>query len=261
MLRALAEACERVEVVAPVGSDDDRADSAECEKKLGIPVHAIPARVARTSPITKLANWARGRSDVVWRRWSPAAVERAHEFVERGDFDVVVVDGTFAGPLLPAGFDGRVVLGLHNIEAQVVERLGGGSFASRIEVGRLSALERGLAARADVVVAVSPRDAAAVERIVPQKRVEVVQNTVDVRGVATLEAPSGDEPLTLLFVGGFDYPPNAEAARELVTAHVPELRAAIPDVRVRLVGRDPAGVVADLVRDAPGSRAWGSSTT
>lgn len=71
-------------------------------------------------------------------------------------------------------------------------------------------------------------------------RVEVVPN-----GYPAPDRPAGrtvvGTPPTVLFPGTLRYPPNADGARWLADEIAPELRRAVPDARVRLVGRfDPA---------------------
>jgi polysaccharide biosynthesis protein PslH len=56
-------------------------------------------------------------------------------------------------------------------------------------------------------------------------------------------------PDTLLFVGNFNHPPNADAARWLVMSILPAVRATRPEARVWLVGRDPTPEVRALAGD------------
>jgi len=50
----------------------------------------------------------------------------------------------------------------------------------------------------------------------------------------------------MLFVGGYDYPPNAEAARILAGEVLPLVRRRRPDAELHLVGRDPEGRLGEL---------------
>ncbi len=254
MLRALAGHA-HVEVVAPVGYEDE-VHAQALESETGVKVHRLPAIAPATSPFTKLGHWARRHSDVVWRRWSKTAVEQAHELVRYGGEQLTIVDGTFAAPLLPDGFDGRLILGLHNVEAEVVARLnatarGVRAMPGRIEARLVAALEKRLMDRATLTVVVSERDRDLVQAASPGARAEVVENTVDVAAMPRL-GPVPDGPPTLLFVGSFDYPPNREAAVEIFDVHAPELRRSIPELRFRLVGRDSTGVIASRAQAVEG---------
>ena len=50
----------------------------------------------------------------------------------------------------------------------------------------------------------------------------------------------------IVFTGAMDYPPNADAAEQLVEAVLPEVQRAIPSARVSIVGRDPTDRVRAL---------------
>ncbi len=60
------------------------------------------------------------------------------------------------------------------------------------------------------------------------------------------ERPAGrlhdGEPTTLLLQGSLNYAPNMDAAEWLVEQVAPSIRALVPDVRIRLVGRPTPGV-------------------
>ena len=51
--------------------------------------------------------------------------------------------------------------------------------------------------------------------------------------------PLGSSPPSLLFVGNFYHPPNADAARRLTESIFPAVEALIPDVRLFIVGENP----------------------
>jgi glycosyltransferase involved in cell wall biosynthesis len=65
-------------------------------------------------------------------------------------------------------------------------------------------------------------------------RVAVVPNAVAVPPASPVPA----EP-NVLFVGGLDYPPNAEAAELLITRIWPLVRREVPEATLRIVGRHP----------------------
>jgi polysaccharide biosynthesis protein PslH len=55
----------------------------------------------------------------------------------------------------------------------------------------------------------------------------------------------------IVLTGAMDYPPNVDAAEQLVNAILPRVQAELPDARVSIVGRDPAPGVRALA-DRPG---------
>src|SRR5215218_9616336 len=95
------------------------------------------------------------------------------------------------------------------------------------------------------LVAVSDRDAADLRGgSLGGAVVEVVPN-----GVASDELeplPPSDEPATLLFTGTLSHPPNAEGIRWFADRAWPDVRAARPDARLLVVGRDAPRAVLEL---------------
>jgi hypothetical protein len=54
----------------------------------------------------------------------------------------------------------------------------------------------------------------------------------------------------LLFVGGFQHPPNVDAVRFFVSEVLPRIRQRLPDVRLHVVGSNPPPVVRELESEA-----------
>jgi glycosyltransferase involved in cell wall biosynthesis len=90
---------------------------------------------------------------------------------------------------------------------------------------------------ADVVVALTERDRAALAPLAGSTPVACIP-----LGVAVPERaadPVGEDPPSLLFVGNYMHPPNAEAAEWLVREIYPRVRARAPAARLRIVGPNP----------------------
>lgn len=238
-----------VELAAAACGDHDVANLHALAHDLGVAVHPLPARVGRPSPATKLAQWCAGRSELLMRRWQPTAADRVAALVAGGGFGLVVLDSSYVLPLAPRGAPS--LLSLHNLEHAMLARRDGvrrtiaDRLTRRVEASRVRAAERAAIAVASRTVVCSEADAALARALAPAvaTRVTVVPNAVDLDRLPLQPAPVGGPP-KLLFVGGLDYPPNLEAATELVERHLPALRAAFPGLVVRLVGRDPAGASA-----------------
>jgi glycosyltransferase involved in cell wall biosynthesis len=201
------------------------------------------------------------------RLWSPEVAARLGRVVAGEPYDAIQLEGFevagyFLGPgALRAEARGRapwptapaVVFDDHNAEYRLqvsAARLDAGrprrwpkALYSAIQARRLRAREALYAAGADVCLAVSPEDAAALEAIVPGLGAVVVPNGVDVAG-ATAPAP-GPDP-AVFFAGKLDYRPNVDACEWLVRDVLPRIRRRVPSVRVVLAGRDPAPAVRRL---------------
>ncbi len=89
----------------------------------------------------------------------------------------------------------------------------------------------------DTVVAFTERDRStlgALAGTTPVVRIPLATTLPDV----PLD-PAGGDASTLLFVGSFAHPPNADAARRLIDGILPRVQARRPDVRLILVGTNP----------------------
>lgn len=122
----------------------------------------------------------------------------------------------------------------------------------RVELPLWNRAVRRVRRRADVVVVCSELDRT---RLGGRGRVAVVHNGYpDPHRSVSRPAP---QPPTVLVVGTYYYPPNVDAAVFAVTEVLPRLRELIPDVRLRLVGRGSAELLAHLATE-PGVDVVGS---
>jgi O-antigen biosynthesis protein len=99
----------------------------------------------------------------------------------------------------------------------------------------LRELELAMIRATDLTLVVSDRERSQVERDVPGARVLVVPNVHDIEPVVSPpEHRSG-----ILFVGGFEHPPNVDAAVRLVNEVMPPVWSDLGNVRVTIVGSNP----------------------
>jgi polysaccharide biosynthesis protein PslH len=258
LLEALA-ADHEVHLAAAVVGESDRSALQALAAATGIVGHELPARGAGGGgPWRKLRSWLAGRSELLGRRWASGAAAAVDTLCMQHPFALTVIDSTWSLPAWRR--DDRAVLFLHNLEHSLFERPDGAGrglaarLSRRCEARGLRRQERAALQRFGAAVVVSERDRDLALALAPRAAVTVVPNTVDLDALPLLPlapAPAPGTPLRLLFVGSFDYPPNLAAVTELVTVHLPVLRATFPDLRVRLVGRDPAGI-GSRFRDLPG---------
>jgi polysaccharide biosynthesis protein PslH len=123
-----------------------------------------------------------------------------------------------------------------------------GSFRARIRAGVARAIERRAIRSFPVVTVVAEPDAAALRRLAPGVRVEVVPNGVDAARFHP-QPEIAAIPGSIVFVGAMSFPPNVAAIRWFVDEVLPGLRSGRPDVAVTIVGRDPAPGVLALAED------------
>jgi GT2 family glycosyltransferase len=140
---------------------------------------------------------------------------------------------------------------LHHLREQRRAAIAGSPAVTRVAAAWRE-LELGLARASDVTLTVSPHEASTVRASCPDVRVEVVANVHRSRG--------GDTPFDtragLLFVGGFDHPPNADAVRWFASEILPEIRRALPGVRLTVAGSGSAEALADLAVDGLDVVGW-----
>jgi O-antigen biosynthesis protein len=100
-------------------------------------------------------------------------------------------------------------------------------------------LELAMVRAADVSLTVTEDERAQIEYDVPDADVRVVPNVHDVQSLV----PPPEDRTGILFVGGFEHPPNVDAALHLVKDVMPEVWRELGDVRVSIVGAEaPAEV-------------------
>lgn len=168
--------------------------------------------------------------------------KRVMEALARETFDVIHFDHPHTALAFPffrkLQPHAKLVLDAHNVEAQIILRLIPTAPAWQRPLlhwqsRRIQRLEHRLAREMDLVITCSDMDAGAF-REMGARRVRVVTNAVP--AFAPL---GGAVRRDLLFVGSFDWRPNAEAAVTLATKIWPLVRGKLGNARLVLVGRHP----------------------
>jgi polysaccharide biosynthesis protein PslH len=183
---------------------------------------------------------------VFWTRLRPLARRAVREWRP----DVVVVGHDMAAAWacdlpreLPA------VLTLHNLTwhwylSRARRASGAHALALRAEASRYRRHVLRVLPRFHTAVAVSTIEAAEVGEL-GTTRVELIPTGVDTQ--ALRPGPEPDEtPPRLLFTGTMSYAPNHQGIRWFADEVWPRVRAALPDARLDVVGKDPPGAVRGL---------------
>lgn len=140
------------------------------------------------------------------------------------------------------------VVDLHNVYSLVAARWAGersGPMRAylRREAAMLERAERDAARGADLLFAVSAQERDYYEQL-GSRRVRLIPNGVDSALYASL--PVGRDTSLIAYIGSMSWRPNAEAALYLATTVLPQVRAKMPDARLRIIGRDPDASVLSL---------------
>jgi glycosyltransferase involved in cell wall biosynthesis len=165
--------------------------------------------------------------------------------------DVVVIDGAWSALYWPQlkSFRGLKVINAHNLETDrlrreaAVMKPGLKQLLLLNDARRMSAIERGVFASADLVWVTSRVDLDKVHRLCPDAKVEVAPNGVDSSSIKVLPASSGAE---ILFVGSLDYFPNIDAVRFFANEVMPLILARQPDAVFKVVGHNPRAEILEL---------------
>lgn len=190
-------------------------------------------------------NWEGPYSEALQRRgvevlWAPAVRSPEAWLQEHGgDLDLVLVSRHYVlepwlktirqhCPKARLIFD---TVDLHFLREQRQAELSGSeAMAAAAERTRRSELQ--LMRDSDVTLVVSPVEQALLADWVPEAEVRVLSNIHSVHG----RQRDWQERRDLMFVGGFQHPPNVDAAEWLIDEIFPRIRAELPDVRLHLIG-------------------------
>jgi GT2 family glycosyltransferase/glycosyltransferase involved in cell wall biosynthesis/SAM-dependent methyltransferase len=113
-------------------------------------------------------------------------------------------------------------------------------------------MELGLVRATDATIVVTDDERARVEEDVPEAVVHVLPNVN--QGRAYVPPPTGRQGL--LFVGGFEHPPNVDGARALVQDVMPLVWAELGEVHVTIVGSDPPPEIEALASPLVAVSGW-----
>jgi GT2 family glycosyltransferase/SAM-dependent methyltransferase len=116
----------------------------------------------------------------------------------------------------------------------------------------LRELELAMIRATDTTFVVSDSERAQVQRDVPGAEVLVVPTVHDVEPFV----PPPEERTGILFVGGFQHPPNVDAAVSLIKEIMPAVWRALGDVRVTIVGSNPPPEVQVLASSRVDVTGW-----
>lgn len=238
--------------------------SALCE--LGVGVEGVPQRrhVPRGRPAL-LWEALRGPGSEHFRALMPA-VQEAGELVddEQYGYDLVFLWGGELAPLLARV---RVPTAYYLTDAHTTyhRRLIGSAPTLRhrllyaLDAFHVQRWERTRYRAATALATTSTTEAAVLERLTG-RRLEIVPLAVGEEWFEPAGVPREHNLVTI--IAGLDYWPNVDGIRWFVRESWPQVRAAVPDARLRVVGRSPvpelrallSGAGVELLADVPDAR-------
>jgi glycosyltransferase involved in cell wall biosynthesis len=211
----------------------------------------VPAPTARPSPI--LMKLLKATSSVDFKPTSPQMKQTMAEKLAGGTYDLVLDVAANASVNLPAGRlqTPLVVDAIDEPLLRELRALRSSPWTERprhlVRAYRFWLYERDVLFRAANCIFAADVDAGVYSRFFRGRPVAVVPNGVDTAFFAPVAGPV--EPHTVVFEGNMNFAPNVDTAERLVNEVMPLLVKAVPDVRVVLVGRDPAPAVRSLASE------------
>lgn len=221
-------------------------------------VYAQVKTIPRGSSYTmgKLLRGAVGRTPLPLLNYtSKEMADELSRLLAQNEFDVIQIESIHLMNYLPAIRAARkqpvVVCDWHNIESELMERYAEKetNSAKRAYARRTARLMKEFETRAlsefDAHIAVSERDANALQNINPAAKIRVIENGVDCAHYASVAYDSG-KPKRIVFVGSMDYHANVEGAVKFARSVWPAIRQQKPQLKFTIVGKDPAPAVLEL---------------
>lgn len=212
----------------------------------GIDVHAL--HIPRPNPATRALKaflFLFSRYPVMLAGWDHRAMrKRLRLLLSENVYDIVVLEGSPLCVYVPELRRTRAlrVVHLYDLEAEYLAREarlmspGPRRAAMRLEAYRMIAAERHMLESADLILVCSDRERDILRRRDPRLRIVTVPNGVDLRTRQRLPRSTRRE---LLYVGSLRYHPNVDAVHNFVREVWPALRARLPDIGLRVVGKQP----------------------
>jgi len=229
-----------------------------------------PGLVRRSSTITLPFH---SRRPLAWflrngRRWVLGAPPLLNRFSLQGreigsilrgrSYDAGMIEHFWCAPYIEqlAPVCKRTVLDLHNIESELhasSARSGSWPLSAAHQRFARSCMreERRWLPCFSRLLVTSEDDARRVRRSAPRALLTVYRNAIPM-----VHVPEEQEEHVIGFSGNFEYRPNMEGVRFFVKEVWPRLVSRLPDLKLRLIGKNP-GAIAQYIKGAAGIEATG----
>lgn len=178
---------------------------------------------------------------------SPQIQKLISEWDRERRFDVFVCDFLSASLNFPTELNTPSVLFQHNVESALWKRQAAHEpnllkrLAFKLEAAKMTRYECGAVNRFHHVIAVSEHDKELMSQMTEQSQISVVPTGVDLANYAAVagEERNGSEA-QVLFLGSMDWEANIDGVDYFCREVWPAVKAAVPNAKFLVVGRNPS---------------------
>jgi len=166
----------------------------------------------------------------------------ARHYLSTERYDAMVCDYGLCGAyglILKREFNVPVIYSSHNVEYLGYLDKALQDFRRLPLAGWVYAVEKAIAAQADIVVSITEDEKAHYRRWRPEKSIIVIPQGIDEQVFHPNYEPVMNERKTILFCGNFTVPFNRDVIRMVREKILPEVRKACPDVLFSFIGAAP----------------------
>ncbi|MGF1489966.1 MAG: glycosyltransferase family 4 protein [Prochloraceae cyanobacterium] len=192
-----------------------------------------------------------GTPPQVLSAYSPGMQEWIDEAVKNEKFDAIVCEDSINEIYIRSGWSKRLktVINIHHsvyaackydIETGASER----EFRDRIDLPLLRRYEEDYCSKFNDIVTATIDDRKQIKALVPDAKIKVVPNGIDLNLFPMRSANSGGQ--RLIIIGEMDRPANIEGARFFSLEVFPEIRKRYPETTLDIVGDRPVDKVLEL---------------
>lgn len=221
-----------------------------------IVIHAAAAKVSSVGRVFHYIRQASSRIPYAVTKFTfPEVRSTLTSWMTSGQCDVVVCDFLCVSLNFPLDPVTPTVLFQHNVETElwrrkaIWERNPFKKLIFEVEASKMAHYEAKVLKRFDHIVAVSERDRQEMSKMIDSLRITVVPTGVDLHEHRAIEG-CGNNPPTVIFTGSMDWDPNIDGVIYFCKNIWPLVRAAVPNVRFWIVGRNPHPLVRKLASDS-----------
>ena len=197
--------------------------------------------------------------------YQPNIAQKLHNTLNKFHPDIVIIEELWTYHYLKIikQFSCKIILDNHNIEADLLRQNYGDL---KLRLPRLKAIEKNFIKQVDQVWVCSEDDKKLLKKMYGNSsHVYSIPNTINVNSYDNIyqeneSYPSHLEPTdhNILFLGQYNYPPNAIAAKILIENIYPQIKQKYSDAKLLLVGRNPNGKMREVSRQDPNIIVTGS---